>query len=447
MNTFLNYFSNLLWGYPLLILTAILGLYFSFKTRFFQLRKLKKSIFGAFSKKNTHSNGISPFAAVCTALSASVGTGNIAGVAGAIALGGAGAIFWMWVSALLGMIIKFAETLLAVKFRKSTEDGFLGGPMYYIKLGLPKIFHPLAFAFAFFGCIAALGSGNAVQVNTLTLSFSDLFSALPKSAVFTIQLAIGIIVAIIVGCVLLGGATRISRTAETLVPAMVVLYLALSFGVIFARIERVPTAFWQIIEGAFNPSAVTGGAVGSFFIAMQKGIARGIFSNEAGLGTSAMAHANADTESPVNQGYLGIFEVFVDTVLICTVTAFAILVGSDYIPYGTDPSSTLTIQAFSNVYGPCAKALLTVPICFFSFTSIIGWGLYGMRCVGFIFGNHSVRPFLYIFCAISLLGAVTSAENVWLLSEVCNALMALPNMTALLLLSPVVIAEINQSDT
>lgn len=424
----------------MLIITT--GVFFTVKTRGFQLRKLKLSLVSAFRHDTNDQKGISPFAAACTALSATVGTGNIAGVAGAIALGGPGAILWMWVTALLGMIIKLAETVLAVHFREKRRDGFAGGPMYYIRDGLPKVCRPLAHAFAVFGVLASFGSGNAVQINTAVSAITGLVDGLPDSTLFLIRLFSGITAAVLVGAVLLGGAARISRAAETLVPAMVILYLFLAGGVIIARIERLPQAVISIFIGAFSPKAVTGGAIGSFFIAFQKGISRGVFTNEAGLGTSAMAHASADAESPIKQGLFGIFEVFVDTIVICTVTALAVLCGSTSIPYGTDPGAALTIEAFSAVYGSFARAVLTVPICFFAFTSVIGWGLYGIRCVEFLAGGKAIRPFLLVFCLSSLLGAVTSPEAVWLLSEVCNGLMALPNMLALSVLSPVVLREI-----
>lgn len=436
--------SGFLWSFPLPACIAAAGVFFTVRTRGFQLRRLKQSLVAAFRRDDTDKKGISPFAAACTALSATVGTGNIAGVAGAIALGGAGAVFWMWVTAFLGMIIKLAETVLAVKFREKRRDGFAGGPMYYIRDGLPRFFRPLAYAFAVFGVLAALGSGNAVQINTATSAVTGLVDGLPESTLVTVRIVTGIVSAVLIGAVLLGGATRISRAAETLVPAMVILYLLLAGGVIVARIDRLPHAVASIFIGAFSPRAVTGGAVGSFFFTFQKGISRGIFTNEAGLGTSAIAHASADAASPLAQGMFGIFEVFVDTIVICTVTALAVLCGAASVPYGTDPGAALTVSAFSSVYGGLAGAVLTVPICFFAFTSVIGWGLYGIRCIEFLAGSRAIRPFLAVFCLSSMLGATTSPETVWLISEVCNALMALPNLLALLMLSPLVIRETNR---
>ena len=397
INSFLKSTSGFLWSFPLPALIAATGIFFTVKTRGFQFRKLKRSLVTAFHNNSTDKNGISPFAAACTALSATIGTGNIAGVAGAIALGGPGTVLWIWLTAFLGMIIKVAETVLAVKFRKKHDNEFAGGPMYYIRYGLPKALQPLATIFSLFGVLAALGSGNAVQINTATSTLTNLIDGLPNSTIAVIRICIGIFSAIIIAAVLIGGATRISRAAETLVPAMVVLYLLLAGGIIIARIEALPKAIMSIFAGAFSPQAATGGAVGSFFITMQKGISRGIFTNEAGLGTSAIAHASAHSTSPANQGLFGIFEVFVDTVIICSVTAFTILCAAPSIPYGTDPGAALTLEAFAVVYGRFAKGLLAVPICFFAFTSVIGWGLYGIRCAEFLGGTKVILPFLIVF--------------------------------------------------
>lgn len=443
INSVLRSASAFLWGFPLPGLIAAAGIFFTVKTRGFQFRRLKSSLGAVLHRDPDAKNGVSPFAAACTALSATVGTGNIAGVAGAIALGGPGTIFWMWITAFLGMIIKFAETLLAVKFRRKTADGFAGGPMYYIRDGLPPIFKPLAYIFAIFGVFAAVGSGNAVQINTATAAIIGVVDGLPADVLEKLRLLIGIIAAVLIATVLLGGITRISRTTETLVPAMLILYFLLAGGVIIARIERLPQALASIFIGAFSPRSITAGAVASAFFTLQKGVARSIFTNEAGMGTSAMAHASAQTKSPTHQGLFGIFEVFVDTILVCTITALAVLCSNVPIPYGTDPGAALTISAFADVYGDIAGALLSVPICFFAFTSVIGWGLYGMRCIEFLSHGRFVRVFLIVFCLSSVLGALTETETVWLISEICNSLMALPNMLALLMLSPTVIKELH----
>ncbi len=439
--TFLSNINTFLWGIPLSFCIAVTGIFYTLKTNFFQIKYLKHTLLSVFKRKET-TQGISPFAAACTAISATVGTGNIAGVAGAIALGGPGVVFWMWVTALLGMIIKLAETVLAVKYRQKRSGDFLGGPMYYIKHGLPVFFKPLAYAFAIFTVAASLGSGNAVQINTAALSLTSIMPNLSQNSIFAVRLIFGIITAVLVGFVLIGGATRISSATETLVPAMVVLYIFLAFGVIVVNIRHIPAAFISIFTAAFSPRAATGGIIGSFFITFKTGIARGIFTHEAGLGTSAMAHAAANASSPVEQGFFGIFEVFVDTIAICTLTALAILCAPIQIPYGTDPAVNLTVNAFSTLYGNSAGAILTVPIIFFAFTSVIGWGFYGIRCTEFLFGKRGITVYLLLYCAVSVFGAVGEAEKMWILSESCNLFMALPNLTAITLLSPEVINEV-----
>ena len=316
--------NNFIWGVPAMICIIGVGLYLSIGTRFIQIRKfpyaIKTTIGRIFSKKDSSDGTMTPFQAVCTALAATVGTGNIAGVAGAIAIGGPGAVFWMWVSAFLGMCTKFSEVTLAVHFRERNAHGdYVGGPMYYIKNGLSKNWHWLAVLFSVFGVLTVFGTGNATQVNTITTAINTAllnFNLISPDSVKTVNLVLGIAIAVIVGLVLLGGVKRIGRVTEKLVPFMAVLYIGLSLGVVLLNIENVPSVFASIIHGAFNPSAVTGGIVGSFFLSMKKGVSRGIFSNEAGLGTGSIAHACADTKEPVKQGLFGIFEVFADLSLI-----------------------------------------------------------------------------------------------------------------------------------
>ena len=333
--------NNFIWGVPAMICIIGVGLYLSIGTRFIQIRKfplaIKTTIGRIFSKKDSSDGTMTPFQAVCTALAATVGTGNIAGVAGAIAIGGPGAVFWMWVSAFLGMCTKFSEVTLAVHFRERNAHGdYVGGPMYYIKNGLSKNWHWLAVLFSVFGVLTVFGTGNATQVNTITTAINTAllnFNLISPDSVKTVNLVLGIAIAVIVGLVLLGGVKRIGRVTEKLVPFMAVLYIGLSLGVVLLNIENVPSVFASIIHGAFNPSAVTGGIVGSFFLSMKKGVSRGIFSNEAGLGTGSIAHACADTQEPVKQGLFGIFEVFADTIVICTLTALVILVSGVSFPY------------------------------------------------------------------------------------------------------------------
>ena len=314
--------NNFIWGIPAMICIIGVGLVLSFRTRFLQIRKFPyamKVTFGRMFKKREASDGaMTPFQAVCTALAATVGTGNIAGVAGAIAIGGPGAVFWMWISAILGMCTKFSEVTLAVHFREKNVHGDLvGGPMYYIKNGLKKHWHWLAYLFSAFGVLTVFGTGNATQVNTITTAINAAltnYHVISKDAVPTVNLVVGIILAILIALILLGGIKRIGRVTEKLVPFMALIYIVLAVGVIILNIGHVPAVFASIVEGAFHPAAVTGGAVGSFFMSIKKGVSRGIFSNEAGLGTGSIAHACADTRKPVKQGFFGIFEVFVDTI-------------------------------------------------------------------------------------------------------------------------------------
>ncbi|MBQ0005478.1 MAG: sodium:alanine symporter family protein, partial [Clostridiales bacterium] len=330
INTAVNDF---VWGVPAMICIVGVGLYLTLSTGFIQFRKfgyaIKSTIGKIFTKSEAKEGAITPFQAVCTALAATVGTGNIAGVAGAIAIGGPGAVFWMWMSALLGMCTKFSEVTLAVHFREVNSDGdYVGGPMYYIKNGLGKNWVWLAYLFAGFGTLTVFGTGNATQVNTITAAINTAlisFNIVDANNLGTSNLIIGIIICILVATILLGGVKRIGKVTEKLVPLMAVLYILLALGVILIHIQAVPDVFRSIFQGAFNPQAVTGGAIGSLFLCMRKGVSRGIFSNEAGLGTGSIAHATADVDHPVKQGLFGIFEVFADTIVICTLTALVIL--------------------------------------------------------------------------------------------------------------------------
>ena len=334
--------NSFVWGIPAMVCIIGVGLLLTIRTNFLQVRKfpyaIKTTIGRVFRKKEASDGSMTPFQAVCTALAATVGTGNIAGVAGAIAIGGPGAVFWMWVSAFLGMCTKFSEVTLAIHFRERNAHGDLvGGPMYYIKNGLSKHWHWLAYAFAAFGVLTVFGTGNATQVNTITTAVNSAltnYNIIGESSINTSNLIQGILIAFLVGLILLGGIKRIGRVTERLVPIMALLYIVLAFGVVIINIERLPEVFSSIIYGAFNPAAVTGGVVGSVFLSMQKGVARGIFSNEAGLGTGSIAHACADTQKPVKQGLFGIFEVFTDTIVICTLTALVILCSGISIQYG-----------------------------------------------------------------------------------------------------------------
>lgn len=435
--------NNFIWGVPAMICIIGVGLYLSLRTRFIQLRKfpyaIKVTIGRIFRKKTASDGAMTPFQAVCTALAATVGTGNIAGVAGAIAIGGPGAVFWMWVSAFLGMCTKFSEVILAVHYREKNAQGdFVGGPMYYIKNGLGKNWQWLAFAFSAFGVLTVFGTGNATQVNTITTAINSAllnFHILDNGQLPLFNLFIGIFITVLVGLVLLGGVKRIGRVTEKLVPFMALLYIILAFGVVFLHIDRVPEVFASIIRGAFSPSSVTGGIVGSFFLSMKKGVARGIFSNEAGLGTGSIAHACADTKKPVKQGFFGIFEVFTDTIVICTLTALVILCSGVPITYGVDAGAELTISGFTSTYGSWVTIFTAVAMCCFAFSTIIGWGLYGARCMEFLFSSKFIKPFMVAYSLVSILGATVNLGLLWSIAETFNGLMAIPNLIALFLLS------------
>ena len=344
--------NNFIWGVPAMICIIGVGLYLSIRTNFLQIRKFPYAIkvtIGRMLRKREASDGsLTPFQAVCTALAATVGTGNIAGVAGAIAIGGPGAVFWMWISAILGMCTKFSEVTLAVHFRETNANGDLvGGPMYYIKNGLKKHWHWLAYLFSAFGVLTVFGTGNATQVNTITTAIDSAlinYNVIAADNTSTVNLVMGIILAILVAMILLGGIKRIGQVTEKLVPFMALFYIILAVGVVIINWKNVPGVFSAIIRGAFNPASVTGGVVGSFFMSMKKGVSRGIFSNEAGLGTGSIAHACADTRKPVKQGFFGIFEVFTDTIVICTLTALVILCSGVPVGYGAAAGAELTIS-------------------------------------------------------------------------------------------------------
>ena len=447
-----NAVNNFIWGVPAMICIIGVGLVLSFRTRFLQIRKFPyamKVTFGRMFKKREASDGaMTPFQAVCTALAATVGTGNIAGVAGAIAIGGPGAVFWMWISALLGMCTKFSEVTLAVHFREKNDKGeFVGGPMYYIKNGLKKHWHWLAYLFAAFGVITVFGTGNATQVNTITTAIdSALFNygIISKDSASTINLVIGIVLAVLLALILLGGIKRIGQVTEKLVPFMALFYVVLALGVVILNINHVPAVFKEIVEGAFSPASVTGGVVGSFFMSMKKGVSRGIFSNEAGLGTGSIAHACADTRKPVKQGFFGIFEVFVDTIVICTLTALVILCSEVPITYGQAAGAELTISGFTATYGNWVSLFTAVAMCCFAFSTIIGWGLYGARCIEFLFGTKVNKPFMFVYSLVAIVGATLDLGLLWSIAETFNGLMAIPNLIAVFLLSGVVVKLVRE---
>ena len=440
INTAVN---NFIWGVPAMICIFGVGLYLSLRTRFLQIRKfpyaIRTTIGRMFRKKDASDGAITPFQAVCTALAATVGTGNIAGVAGAIAIGGPGAVFWMWISALLGMCTKFAEVTLAVFYREKNANGELvGGPMYYIKNGLGKKWHFLAYLFAAFGVLTVFGTGNATQVNTITTAINSAlmnYHVISEKSVSLSNLIQGIIIAALVALILLGGVKRIAQVTEKLVPFMALFYIILALGVILLKINTIPSVFVSIFKGAFRPSAVTGGIVGSMIMSVKKGVSRGIFSNEAGLGTGSIAHACADTRKPVKQGMFGIFEVFTDTIVICTLTALVILCSGTSIAYGQAAGAELTISGFTATYGNWVSLFTALAMCCFAFSTILGWGLYGARCIEFLFSEKITKYFMAAYSLVAILGATANLGLMWSIAETFNGLMAIPNLIALFLLS------------
>lgn len=450
-----NVVNDFIWGVPAMICIIGVGLYLSIRMGFIQIRKfayaMKVTIGRIFRKREASDGALTPFQAVCTALAATVGTGNIAGVAGAIAIGGPGAVFWMWVSAVLGMCTKFSEVILAVRFRETNDKGELvGGPMYYIKNGLKMHWHWLAYLFSAFGVLTVFGTGNATQVNTITSAIDtalynmNIIADGNTTVISTVNLIIGIVLAIVIALILIGGIKRIGQVTEKLVPFMALIYIALAIGVVLLNIKNVPTVFVSIFKGAFNPASVTGGAIGSFFMSMKKGVSRGIFSNEAGLGTGSIAHACADTRKPVKQGFFGIFEVFVDTIVICTLTALVILCSNVPIKYGSAAGAELTISGFTSTYGGWVSVFTAVAMCCFAFSTIIGWGLYGTRCIEFLIGSRANKPFMLLYAFVAIVGATMDLGLMWGIAETFNGLMAIPNLIAVFLLSGVVFGLVKE---
>ncbi len=431
MTKILDFVNSIVWGVPALILILGVGLYLSLRTGFAQITLFPKSVRMFFSRLRRRScDGTSPFRALCTALAATVGTGNIAGVAGAIALGGPGAIFWMWISGILGMMIKFAEATLAVRYRQNIGGEYAAGPMYMIKLGLPRKFHWLAGVYCFFGVVAAFGVGNLTQINAVITGANEMLSYFGVHTNEQTNLLLGVLLAAAIGGMLLGGAKRIGSAAEALVPAASVLYLGMGTVMLILRYDAIPGAFVAIVQGAFSPRAVTGGMLGSCFQTLRIGISRGVFTNEAGMGTASIAHGAADVEHPCDQGLMGMIEVFLDTLVICTMTALVILCSGMEIPYGIDEGAALTGRAFASIYGDWIAVPMALLLCCFGFATVLGWGLYGARCAQYLFGSNVWKTFAWCQSGAVVLGAVMNTGAVWLLAEIVNGLMALPNLIA-----------------
>ena len=448
------------WGPWMLILLVGTGVYYSFRLGFLQFRKfgyaMKNTLGKIFQKQDAGEGEVTPFQAVATALAATVGTGNIAGVTGAIAVGGPGAVFWMWVSALFGMLTKYAEVVLAVKYRERNANGdWVGGPMYYIKNGLGKGWTWLACVFSLLGAVAAFGIGNMTQINTIASSVNTAIDAFggntaANTVVFLGQtvpvssLVIGVIVAAVVALVLFGGLKRIGSVAEKLVPVMAAVYIVSALCVVFANIGSVGKIFGMIFKGAFSAEAALGGAFGiTVMNTIQKGVGRGVFSNEAGLGSAPMAHAASSETNPVKQGLYGIFEVFMDTIVICSLTALALLCGVESgvpIQWGQSAGAELISASFSTVFGAKAGSLLVaVGIGLFALSTLLSWSLYGSRCCEFLLGSKSGKYYQIAYVFVIVIGAVMELELVWTIADTLNGFMAIPNLVALLSLSGVVI--------
>lgn len=438
-----SYVNSLVWGVPAMVCVLGVGILLTLRSGGIQFRKLGyalKMVFGKlFSKSKAAEGATTPFQSLCTALAATVGTGNIAGVAGAIAIGGPGAIFWMWVAALFGMCTKFAEVTLAVHFREKNSAGdWVGGPMYYIKNGLSKNWQWLGYLFAGLGVLTVFGTGNATQVNTIVTAIDTAlvqYDVVNVSNIGTANLIIGIILACLVMIILLGGIKRIGSVTEKLVPFMAAGYIILGLGVVIININSLPKVFGMIFEGAFAPAAVTGGAVGSFLISMRRGVSRGIFSNEAGLGTGSIAHASSDTNEPVRQGLYGVFEVFIDTIVICTLTALVILCSGVNITFGQNAGAELTINGFVSTYGSWISLFTAMALICFAFSTILGWGLYGSRCLEYLIGTKSLKVFTVLYALFPIVGATADLSLIWNISDTFNGMMAIPNLIALFLLS------------
>lgn len=437
MTNILNKINSAVWGTPTLLLIFFTGVIFSIRTNFFQIRFFIPALKNFF-KKPPIKNGkqMTAFQSASTALSATMGTGNIVGVAGAVALGGPGAVFWMWVSAAVCMIIKFAEIALSVRYREINPDGsYSGGAMYYIKNALPKNFLPLSYIFCACGVAAAFGVGNMTQVNTMSSSVVSLVKTVtevnPRQEYF-VKIFVGVFCAVCCAFVLKNDG-NIGRFCEKMFPVMTVLYIGITLIAILVNYRNIPAAISQIFVGAFNPRSVTGGVIGSAFVGVRFGMSRGVFSNEAGLGTAPIAYACGSGDE-VSLGLMGVVEVFIDTVVVCTLTALTILCVGD-IAYGIDSAANLTLSALTKVFGKNIIFIFCPVVCFFAFSSAIGWGLYGTKFISFLFGNKAKNIFLFLFIVAMIPAAFFRTDAIWVVAEIFNGLMILPNITALLLLN------------
>ena len=460
INEIVKILNDFAWGPWMLLLLVGTGVYLSIRVGFIQFGKfgyvMKNTLGKLFQKQSAGEGEVTPFQALSTALAATVGTGNIAGVTGAIAVGGPGAVFWMWLSALFGMVTKYAEVVLAVRYRERNAKGeWVGGPMYYIRNGLGQGWNWLAVVFSLLGALAAFGIGNMTQVNTIASSINNAIDAFGGNTVatsFTMfgqvipasSIVIGAVVAFIVALTLFGGVKRIGSVTERMVPVMAAIYILCAFAVIFTSIGSVGKVFGMIFQGAFNAEAALGGAFGiTIMSTIQKGVGRGVFSNEAGLGSAPIAHAATSETDPVKQGLYGIFEVFMDTIVICTLTALTVLCGVESgvaIEWGQSAGTELVSAAFSTVFGnKLGSLIVAVGISLFALSTILSWSLYGTRCFEFLFKGKGVGVFQTIFVFVIVIGATLKLDLVWNIADTLNGFMAIPNLIALLGLSGVVI--------
>ena len=429
----INDLNGLVWGKPMLIMIFGTGIFLMIGLRFMPILNLKrgfKLLWASREEKEANQGEISPFNALMTSLSATIGTGNITGVATAIFIGGPGALFWMWITALIGMATKYAEAVCAVHYREVDENGsYLGGPMYYIKNGLGKKWLWLGFLFALFGALASFGIGNTVQANSVAHALQTQFD-IPLWVT-------GVVLLLLTGAVVLGGIKRIAHVAGKLVPFMAIAYVSAGMVVLISHFSQIPEALVLIVESAFTPVAATGGFAGAtIMMAIQWGVARGIFSNEAGLGSAPIAHAAAKTNDPVRQGTIAMLGTFIDTIVVCSITGLAIVLTGVWTT-GVK-GAALTIAAFEQVMPEMGGVVVTLAQAVFAFTTILGWSVYGERCTEYLFGIRSVFIFRVLWILAVPIGAMGDLSFIWLLADTLNALMALPNLIALLLLSPVI---------
>ncbi len=445
-----KWLNDIVWGIPALVLLMGAGIILTVGLKGFQFRKfgyaMKHTVGKMVKKQEAKAGEVTPLQALTTALAATVGTGNIAGITFAVTLGGPGSIFWLWVSALLGMATKYSEVMLSVKYRERNVFGdWVGGPMYYIKNGLGKNWKWLGAIFCLFGGLASFGIGNAVQVGEITSAVNTAIQSFAPSAAehqTVINIVLAVILMIIIGVVMVSGIKRIGEVTEFMVPIMSVIYIVACLLVVGTNITKVPHVFAMIFQGAFTPEGVTGGAAAiTIKTCIEWGVKRGVFSNEAGLGSAPIAHAASSETNPVKQGLYGIFEVFMDTIVICTLSGLTLLLAldADTINYGVKGTTALNAQALGTVLGGKTGALIiAIGLSLFALSTVLSWGLYGTRCWEFLLGEKAVKPYQILFTLVVIISATMDLKLAWSIADTLNGLMAIPNLIALIALCPVV---------